>query len=187
MLTAMDDLPIRLSWVGVVVGLLVGGPIGALIGWLIGRKLDKRREQRRLEAEAEGMRSDVLIAAVVALGAKLSKADGRVSEPEIRAFKKIFAVSAADGPEVARMWDEARRSPFGYEAQAWELAQARSTWRSARSPPRTPAACRATKSCFWATWRASSGCATCPSRRRAGPGSATRRPIRPTSPTSGSP
>lgn len=119
-----DDWPIRLSWIGVIVGLFVGGPLGALLGWFVGRRLDKRRERRRTLAEMRGVDANTVGAAVVALAAKLSKADGLVTAGEVRAFKQIFDVAPEDERRIGELWYEAKQSRHGYEAVAAELADA---------------------------------------------------------------
>lgn len=57
-------------------------------------------------------------AALIALGAKLAKADGVVSRDEICAFKNVFQ-SDPDGEEgIARFFDLAAQTTLGYEAYA---------------------------------------------------------------------
>ena len=60
--------------------------------------------------------------AVIALAAKLAKADGAVTRDEIRAFKRIFVVVDEQVGGVARIYDEAKRTPHGFEAYARQVA-----------------------------------------------------------------
>ena len=60
--------------------------------------------------------------AVIALAAKLSKVDGVVTRDEIRAFKRIFVVDDEQVGGVARIYDEAKRTPHGFEAYARQVA-----------------------------------------------------------------
>jgi DnaJ like chaperone protein len=59
---------------------------------------------------------------VVVLGAKMAKADGRVTRMEIEAFKKAFHIAADQEERIGRLFDEARRSADGFEPYAFQLA-----------------------------------------------------------------
>ncbi|MBM3525954.1 MAG: molecular chaperone DjiA [Alphaproteobacteria bacterium] len=61
--------------------------------------------------------------AVIALAAKMAKSDGRVTHDEVRAFRESFSVPAAEMPNVARVFDLARRSANGYEVYAKRLGR----------------------------------------------------------------
>jgi len=61
--------------------------------------------------------------AVIALGAKMAKADGVVSEQEINAFKEVFQVSSDELPNVARVFNMAKKDVAGYEAYARQVAE----------------------------------------------------------------
>ena len=60
--------------------------------------------------------------AVTALGAKLAKADGRVSREEVAAFREVFHVPPDEVKNVARVFDQAKRSTAGFEAYARQIA-----------------------------------------------------------------
>lgn len=107
---------------GGLIGLFVGGPFGALVGFWIGYSFDKKRGRRSLASRYAG-RSEAVIAAVTALGAKIAKADGRVSPGEIRAFREAFNIRESDVPRMAALWREAARTPAGYEPYARHLQQ----------------------------------------------------------------
>ena len=107
---------------GSLIGLIFGGPFGAMIGFCIGYGLDKRRNRRRL-ATRYGGKSEAVIAAVTALGAKVAKADGHVSQGEIKAFREAFNIREADVPRLAALWREAARTSAGYEPYARHLQQ----------------------------------------------------------------
>ncbi|PHR92124.1 MAG: molecular chaperone DjlA [Robiginitomaculum sp.] len=57
-------------------------------------------------------------AALIALGAKLAKADGVVTADEISAFKNVFQASTEASDGIARFFDLARQTTLGYEAYA---------------------------------------------------------------------
>jgi DnaJ like chaperone protein len=58
---------------------------------------------------------------MIALGAKMAKADGVVTKDEVRAFRKAFNVSDAEMKQAARAFDIAKRDAAGYEIHADEL------------------------------------------------------------------
>ncbi len=59
--------------------------------------------------------------AVVALAAKMAKADGRVTADEIQVFRRSFHTPAGEMENVARVFDLARRSIHGFESYARQL------------------------------------------------------------------
>lgn len=61
--------------------------------------------------------------AVVALGAKMAKADGRVTRDEVVAFREIFRITDEDLPAVGRFFDLARRDVAGFELYAAKIAR----------------------------------------------------------------
>ena len=61
--------------------------------------------------------------AVVALGAKMAKADGRVTREEVTAFREIFRIEDADLPAVGRFFDLARRDVAGFDLYAARIAR----------------------------------------------------------------
>jgi DnaJ like chaperone protein len=60
--------------------------------------------------------------AMIALSAKMAKADGIVTQDEIRAFRQIFLVPQKEARNVARLYDIARQDTAGYEVYAERLA-----------------------------------------------------------------
>jgi DnaJ like chaperone protein len=60
---------------------------------------------------------------MIALGAKMAKADGVVTEVEIRAFKQVFHVPDGDLPAVARVFNLAKQDSAGYESYARQIAR----------------------------------------------------------------
>jgi DnaJ like chaperone protein len=59
--------------------------------------------------------------AVVALGAKMAKADGIVKRIEVDAFKEVFQAPPGGEQEVGRVFDLARQDIAGFEAYADRL------------------------------------------------------------------
>jgi DnaJ like chaperone protein len=60
--------------------------------------------------------------AVIALGAKMAKADGVVTMDEVNAFKEVFKVPDGEMKNVARVFNLAKQDVAGYEAYAEQLA-----------------------------------------------------------------
>ena len=61
--------------------------------------------------------------AVIALGAKMAKADGRVTRDEVTAFREVFHITPEDEPKAARIFDMARTDSAGFEAYARQIAR----------------------------------------------------------------
>ena len=59
--------------------------------------------------------------AIIALGAKMAKADGRVTRDEVAAFRQIFAVPVAEEAAAARVFDLARQDVAGFDAYARKI------------------------------------------------------------------
>jgi len=94
--------------------LLVAGPIGALLGRRAAIDVpDKKREP---------MENDVAFTVgVIALAAKMAKADGVVTKDEVKAFKTAFKVSDAEMKQAARAFNLAKQNVAGYEDCAEQL------------------------------------------------------------------
>jgi DnaJ like chaperone protein len=60
--------------------------------------------------------------AMIALSAKMAKADGVVTQDEVRAFQQIFIVPPDQTRNVARLFDLAKQDIAGFEAYAERLA-----------------------------------------------------------------
>jgi DnaJ like chaperone protein len=71
-----------------------------------------------LEGDPETRRQVAFSIAMIALSAKMAKADGIVTRPEVDAFKDIFAIPEADAAHVARLYDLAKQDVAGFGAYA---------------------------------------------------------------------
>ncbi len=67
-------------------------------------------------------RSVAFTIAVIALGAKMAKADGRVTRNEVAAFRRVFTLDAADEAGAGRVFDLARQDVAGFDAYARKIA-----------------------------------------------------------------
>jgi DnaJ like chaperone protein len=56
--------------------------------------------------------------AVIALGAKMAKADGQVTRDEVSAFRRIFAIAPEDEANAARVFNLARQDVAGFDTYA---------------------------------------------------------------------
>ena len=61
--------------------------------------------------------------AVIALSAKMAKADGQVTRDEVVAFRQVFMIAPADEPQAARVFNLARQDIAGFEAYAIKIAR----------------------------------------------------------------
>jgi|TARA_B110000263_G_scaffold250151_1_gene270910 DnaJ like chaperone protein len=106
--------------IGGAAGFALGGPLGALLGAIAGHVYDS---SKKITDETDDPTKQIgFTIAVIALGAKLAKADGVVSEKEIRAFRQVFKVAPEETNNVARVFNLARRSVHGYEPYAKQVA-----------------------------------------------------------------
>ncbi len=62
-------------------------------------------------------------AAIIGLGAKLAKADGQVTDPEIATFSQVFQTDPKDAAAVRRVFSLAQQSVHGYEAYAKQIGR----------------------------------------------------------------
>ncbi len=60
---------------------------------------------------------------MIALGAKMAKADGLVTGEEITAFKQVFHVPPSELAGVARVFNLAKRDTAGYDSYARQIAR----------------------------------------------------------------
>lgn len=74
------------------------------------------------EGDPETRRQVAFSVAVIALSAKMAKADGIVTEHEIDAFREIFQFPEKEARNVARLYNLAKQDVAGFEAYAEKLA-----------------------------------------------------------------
>lgn len=67
-------------------------------------------------------RSVAFTIAVIALGAKMAKADGHVTRDEVTAFREVFRIADADRAGAARVFNMARRDVAGFDDYARRIA-----------------------------------------------------------------
>ncbi len=111
---------------GGAAGLAVGGPLGALVGAVAGHfAVDQKSDGERPTArpDADVTRQIGFTIGVIALGAKMAKADGVVTPDEIAAFRRVFRTAPDEEQNVARLFNQAKRDVAGFESYAQQLAR----------------------------------------------------------------
>jgi DnaJ like chaperone protein len=74
------------------------------------------------EGDPETRRKVAFSVAIIALSAKMAKADGIVSEKEVEAFREIFEFPPDQARNVVRLYNLTRQDVAGYEAYAEKLS-----------------------------------------------------------------
>jgi len=102
---------------GAAAGLAVGGPIGALIGGVAGHlAID-----HGIGSHSSHDKQVAFTVGVIALGAKMAKADGVVTKDEVDAFKEVFKIPKGEEHNVARIFNLAKQDVGGFEMYARQL------------------------------------------------------------------
>ncbi len=110
---------------GGAAGLAVGGPLGALIGAVAGHFAVDQKDGDGPQPDRVGhdaTRQIGFTIGVIALGAKMAKADGVVTKEEIAAFRRVFRTAPDEERNVARLFNQAKRDVAGFESYAQQLA-----------------------------------------------------------------
>ncbi|MEM6357225.1 MAG: molecular chaperone DjiA [Pseudomonadota bacterium] len=77
----------------------------------------------RLARDPDPEHSVAFTIAVIALGAKMAKADGQVTRDEIAAFRSVFHIPPAGEEQAARIYNLARTDVAGFETYAKQVAR----------------------------------------------------------------
>ena len=107
--------------IGGATGFAFGGPIGALLGGVAGHAIDKIKTKKKLPEET-ALKQIGFTIGVIVLSAKMAKADGKVTEDEIRAFKEKINIPDNEIKNVAKLWDQAKKTTDGFEIYARQIA-----------------------------------------------------------------
>ena len=91
------------------------GTIGAFLGWAGGFVVGIRDPDTR--------RQVAFSMALIALAAKMAKADGVVTADEEAAFQRLFDVPASQERNVRRLFDLTKRDVAGFDAYAGRIAR----------------------------------------------------------------
>jgi DnaJ like chaperone protein len=90
------------------------GAVGAVFAWAGGVFTGIGDPVRRREA--------AFSIALIALSAKMAKADGVVTRDEVAVFRRMFSVAPGEEGHVERLFDLARQDTAGYDSYARRIA-----------------------------------------------------------------
>ena len=114
---------------GAAAGMAIGGPLGALLGALAGHMFVDREAGRQLsDGDGHGERKIrerdeiAFTIGVIALAAKLAKADGTVTRDEVEVFKRVFPVPREEEANVGQLFNLAKQDVAGFDSYAKQLA-----------------------------------------------------------------
>jgi DnaJ like chaperone protein len=116
-----------MSFIGRIIAgardLSFGGPLGALLD----------RAARHIPTwhphgdgggqDGDPRRRIAFTIAVIALGAKMARADGAVTRDEVAAFREVFQVPRGEEDHVRLVFDLARKSTAGFESYARQIGR----------------------------------------------------------------
>lgn len=108
--------------IGGAAGMALGGPLGALIGAAAGHAVDSGLVGTLRRTGEDATRKITFTIGVIALSAKMAKADGRVTRDEVDAFKTVFRIPPHEVKNVGRVFDMARQDTAGFESYAQQIA-----------------------------------------------------------------
>ena len=104
--------------IGGAAGMALGGPIGAILGLAAGHGVDKVSKFDADESNknfSNAQKEQIFATSVIAISAKLAKADGKISKSEILAFKKIFEFPAEDEKAISNIFNSAKENIDDYK------------------------------------------------------------------------
>ena len=107
--------------IGGTTGFAFGGPLGAFLGGVAGHAIDKIKTEQKLPEET-AMKQIGFTIGVIVLSAKMAKADGKVTVEEIKAFKEKINVQENEIKNVAKLWDQAKKTTDGFEVYAKQIS-----------------------------------------------------------------
>ena len=103
--------------------LAFGGPIGALLERAAGHLAHWYQAGEDGQGTGDPRRRIAFTIAVIALGAKMAKADGVVTRDEVAAFREVFQIPSGEEEHVRMMFDLARRSTAGFDSYARQVGR----------------------------------------------------------------
>lgn len=110
---------------GGIAGFILGGPIGALLGAFAGSYLDKTMTADDPRTGQTAYHPQLVFwTAISVLAAKLSKADGRVSDDEVQVFRSFLQQNRVDGQTMnacAEIFNQQKSDATGFEPYADDI------------------------------------------------------------------
>ena len=108
--------------IGGAAGFALGGPIGAILGVMAGNVYDKSKKSSfQFKQTTNQQKQQIFALSIIILSAKIAKSDGVVTKDEIVAFKEKFKIPPSEVNQVSKIFNEAKKSPFGYEKIADQI------------------------------------------------------------------
>jgi DnaJ like chaperone protein len=100
-----------------------GGPLGALLERAARHVPHWHGRDEGGQPDADPRRRVAFTIAVIALGAKMAKADGDVTRDEVAAFREVFQIPPGEEEHVRLAFDLARRSTLGFDSYARQVGR----------------------------------------------------------------
>jgi len=100
-----------------------GGPLGILLAGAARHLPTWLPHGHRDDAEADPRRRIAFTIAVIALGAKMARADGAVTRDEVAAFGEVFQVPPGEEEHLQLVFDIARKSTAGFDSYARQVGR----------------------------------------------------------------
>ena len=108
--------------IGGTAGFALGGPIGAILGVMAGNIFDKSKKNKfNFNQVSNQQKQNIFALSIIILSAKIAKSDGKVTKDEIEAFKEKFKIPKDELSQVSKIFNEAKKSKFGYEKIADQI------------------------------------------------------------------
>ena len=111
--------------IGGAAGFAIGGPLGAILGVMAGGALEKKLKFKNTNFNNikidHNQKQQIFALSIIVLSAKLAKSDGVVTKDEINAFKEKFRIPSNELPKVSKIFNEAKKSVYGYEQVAGQI------------------------------------------------------------------
>ncbi len=116
-----------MSFVGRIIAVALELPFGGPLGELLER-VARHLPHWYHRAEGDGRDGDprrrvAFTIAVIALGAKMARADGAVTRDEFAAFGEVFQIPPGEEDHVRLVFDLARKSTAGFESYARQVGR----------------------------------------------------------------
>jgi len=100
-----------------------GGPLGELLERVVGHLPHWHHRGDGDAHDNDSRRSVAFTIAVIALGAKMARADGAVTRDEFAAFAEVFQIPPGEEDHVRLVFDLARKSSAGFESYARQVGR----------------------------------------------------------------
>ena len=116
-----------MSFVGRIIAgardLSFGGPLGTLLDRVAHHIPTWHAHGVGESRDGDPRRRVAFTIAVIALGAKMARADGAVTRDEVAAFREVFQVPPGEEDHVRLVFDLARKSTAGFDSYARQIGR----------------------------------------------------------------